>query len=206
MEEVLPKINWKDYFYYDKTSPTFLRWAVTILAGRTGRTAVVTKGDEAGCLIKNKDGRPKCIDVRYNNKLYKVHRIIYELEVGQIQHGYVIDHLDQNPWNNKIENLCPKPKAMNHRNIRLPASNNSGKIGVGWRTMNKGKHTYAVGRVQCDGVCYSATFGVHHYGLLPAFKKACEWRSKKVQELNATKNADFTPLHGLSEVAENRVV
>lgn len=110
MEEVLPKINRKDYFYYDETSPTFLRWAVTILAGRTGRT------------------------------------------------------------------------------------------------MNKGKHTYAVGRVQRDGVCYSATFGVHYYGLLPAFKKACEWRSKKVQELNATKNAGFTPLHGLSEVAENRVV
>lgn len=73
-------MNWEDYFVYDSTSETGLRWAVDILAGKTGKSKIVSKGDEAGCLTSNKDGSRKCIDVRLKGKLYKVHRTSMNLQ------------------------------------------------------------------------------------------------------------------------------
>lgn len=108
----------------------------------------------------------------------------------------VIDHIDLDPWNNHIDNLRVIPKKKNHRNSPMVSSNTSGKTGVYWHTMNKGKQTYAVGRVMVDSKEYSARFGTHHYGLLPSFLLACMWRDAKVQELNVTLDAGFTELHG----------
>ena len=189
-------INWTDYFVYDSNSETGLRWAVDILAGKTGKTKIVARGDAAGCFTSNKNGTRKCIDVRVNGRLYKAHRIIYEMVCEEIPPGMVVDHKDQNPWNNRIENLRVIPKKKNHRNTKRVSSNTSGKTGVHWHTMNKGKHTYAVGRVMVDSKEYSARFGTHHHGLLPSFLMACEWRDRKVTELNATLDAGFTELHG----------
>ena len=38
-------------------------------------------------------------------KTYRVHRIIWEMLKGPIPEGYVIDHIDGNRGNNRIENL-----------------------------------------------------------------------------------------------------
>ena len=189
-------INWGDYFYYDENSPTGLRWKHNKYTGKTGKTLVVAKDKPAGHKTSNKNGTRKCIDVRLNRKLYKVHRIVWEIFYGKIPDKYVIDHLDQNPWNNKIENLEPKPKEKNHRNTKLFTNNTSGVAGVYWQTMNRGKHTYAVARVQVDSREYSARFGTHHFGLLSAFKMAVEWRIAKIEELNNSINAGFTSKHG----------
>lgn len=136
--------------------------------------------------LRKTNGTPKCVDVRADLVLYKAHRIIYEMMIGVIPDGFVVDHLDQNPWNNSLGNLCVKPKAMNHRNTKMIATNTTGITGVSWQTMNKGKHTYAVGRVTFEGKELSARFGVHHYGLLPAFKLAFLWRENKLR--NSMKN------------------
>ena len=190
-------MKWNEYFYYDETSPTGLRWNRDVFAGRTGKSRIVAKGDIAGCFTQNKNGTPKCVDVRADLVLYKAHRIIYEMMIGVIPDGFVVDHLDQNPWNNSLGNLCVKPKAMNHRNTKMIATNTTGITGVSWQTMNKGKHTYAVGRVTFEGKELSARFGVHHYGLLPAFKLAFLWRENKIKELNEKFDAGFTELHGV---------
>ena len=190
-------MKWNEYFIYDETSPTGLRWNRDVFAGRTGKSRIVAKGDVAGNLATYKNGLPKCVDVGFNNKLVKAHRIIHEMLIGEIPEGYVVDHLDQNPWNNKVENLCAKPKAFNHRNTKMIATNTSGVTGVSWQTMNKGKHTYAVGEVRLNGKNFSARFGVHHYGLLPAFRLAFLWRENKIKELNEKFDAGFTKLHGV---------
>ena len=38
-------------------------------------------------------------------KKYQVHRLIYEVFNGQIPEGYEINHLDERPVNNRLENL-----------------------------------------------------------------------------------------------------
>ena len=75
-------MKWSDYFYYDETSPTGLRWNRDVFAGRTGKTKIVAKGDVAGYFTQNKNGTPKCVDVRADLVLYKAHRIIYEMMIG----------------------------------------------------------------------------------------------------------------------------
>ena len=40
-----------------------------------------------------------------HRKKFLVHRLVYEAFNGKIPEGYTIDHIDQNPLNNNIENL-----------------------------------------------------------------------------------------------------
>lgn len=52
-----------------------------------------------------------------------------------MHHGYlpdVIDHIDGDILNNKIENLRPATHTQNMRNTKLSSRNNSGVKGVNW--------------------------------------------------------------------------
>jgi len=188
-------IDWKEFFYYDETSPSCLRWNKNIYAGRTGNSLIKKKDDAAGSLVLNADGSPKCWDVRLNYRSYKVHRIVWCLINPIIDNGLVVDHFDQNPSNNNISNLRLIPKKSNHRNSRKRLDNTSGFTGVNWQTMNNGKHLYAVASVEYNAIKYSKRFAVHQYGKEEAFRLACLWRIEIVSELNS-RGADFTEQHG----------
>lgn len=67
-----------------------------------------------------------CID----KKQYKVHRLVY-----LYHHGYlpnVIDHIDRNRLNNKIENLREATTAQNNANSKIRKDNTSGLKGITW--------------------------------------------------------------------------
>lgn len=67
-------------------------------------------------------------EVGLNGKLHGTHRIIF-----MMFHGYmprIIDHIDGNPSNNKIENLREASHAENMRNSQRPKNNTSGFKGV----------------------------------------------------------------------------
>lgn len=190
-------IDFKEYVYYDETSPTCLRWKVSRFGGKYNQFLVAKEGNVCGTLVKcTKTGRPKCVDVHICRGLYKVHRVIYEILIGKIPEKWVIDHLDQNPWNNNINNLKAKPKEKNHRNMKRRSNNSSNFTGVSWQTANNKKQTYALAQTKVNPTAYYKRFAVHEYGLLPAFKMACEWYIEKKKELNATLDAGFTDLHG----------
>lgn len=190
-------MKFEDYFYYDETSPTFLRWKVDRYSGRKRNVLKFKKGEVCGSFKREtRNDLPKCVDVVFFGKPYKVHRIIYQLLVGEIPQGWVIDHLDQNPWNNNINNLKAKPKEKNHRNMKRRSNNSSNFAGVSWQTMNNKRQTYAFAQIKVNPTRYYKRFAVHEYGLLPAFKMACEWYIEKRRELNDTLNAEFTELHG----------
>lgn len=80
-------------------------------------------GIKAGC--NDKDGY---LMVSLDNKIYKVHRLIF-----MMFHGYfplVVDHIDGNKQNNKIENLRGCTKAENSWNSKKHFDNKSGVKGV----------------------------------------------------------------------------
>jgi len=70
------------------------------------------------------------IRVFLNNHPILAHRIIFMMHYGYMPN--VIDHIDGNPANNKIENLREATKAQNNQNSKLRITNTSGSKGVCW--------------------------------------------------------------------------
>lgn len=188
------EINWAEYFKYDEDSPSGLIWIKNRYAGKTGKTLIKSAGDSAGSKSHNPDRSPKSWEVGFNSKLYKAHRIIYTLLLGKIPDGLVIDHIDGNPFNNRIENLRAIPKDKNHRNSKKPSDNTSGYTGVYWQTMNKGKHLYAVAEIHYKGTKEVKCFGTHQYE--NPLEEAIKWRETKLNELNQLYDAGYTDRHG----------
>lgn len=59
-----------------------------------------------------------------------VHRLIYLYHYGTVPK--IIDHRDNNPFNNAIENLRPATQAENCLNRKICSRNKSGAKGVSW--------------------------------------------------------------------------
>lgn len=85
-------------FYYDETSPTFLRY-------REDHTP-------AGTIPKDDYSVVEVLDMG----LFKVHRIIFCIMSGGINSELIIDHLDRNKRNNNIWNLCETTQSQNMYN------------------------------------------------------------------------------------------
>jgi hypothetical protein len=87
-------------------------------------------GDIAGC-ITNK----RYLRTIINGKLYLNHRLIFLMH-----HGYLpkmIDHINGNSLDNKIENLRECNQQQNNYNQKLNANNLSGIKGVSWHKKQK---------------------------------------------------------------------
>ena len=69
------------------------------------------------------------VQVRYNGVLCLAHRIVWELYNGKEPDG-MIDHIDGNPSNNRIENLRIANKSINAKNQKKSISNTSGVTGI----------------------------------------------------------------------------
>ena len=83
-------------------------------------------GDKAGCLDTN-----NYYKIRINGKMYGSHRVIYAWHYGYFPK--IIDHIDGNPENNKIENLREATHSQNNWNSRKNSRNTSGFKNVRWR-------------------------------------------------------------------------
>lgn len=189
-------ISFEDYFYYDETSPTCLRWKVDIYTGEFKSVKIVSAGDVAGCFQKHKNGKPKCCKVGLQSREYFVHRIIWQIFYGEITSKKVIDHLNGNPWDNRISNLKVKTQRQNCQNTRIRKDNSSGVCGVFWSNKGYEGATFAIANWQCPVKGNKTkSFSVRKYGLLPAFKMAFLFRKMKIEELNAAGEV-YTDRHG----------
>ena len=72
--------------------------------------------------------------IKINSKLYKAHRLIYLMFNDNLPE--IIDHIDRNPSNNRIENLRLANKSLNRQNAKINKNNKSGVKGVGWDTQS----------------------------------------------------------------------
>ena len=105
----------------------------------------VKAGDRVGFV--NSKGH---LNVTINGRHYGVHCIIW------LMHGKpeakMIDHIDGNPLNNRIENLRAADSSKNQMNSRLRKDSTSGIKGVSWNSVQK----RWVGQVWCQRKLYRA--------------------------------------------------
>lgn len=69
---------------------------------------------------------------KFKGKKWLVHRLIYLWHYGELP--AMLDHIDKNPENNRIENLRPTDKRLNGYNRNAPVNSSSGVPGVSWDT------------------------------------------------------------------------
>lgn len=189
-------MQWSDYFYYDETSPTCLRWRVDILAGRKQSSVIMQRGDVAGGLKFDKKGKKTCCAVKLRGRVFQVHRIIWEMFVEDIPGKKEIDHLDGNPHNNVLSNLFCKTKKGNARNRKQRIDNKTGVTGVSY-CQTPGKESYVASWMTEDGKYKNNRFSVSKYGKDEAFKLAVNKRKEKLMELNKiTQDDKYTERHG----------
>jgi len=112
------------------------------------RTSIrITVGKKVGCKFKN-----NYIFTRINKKLIALHRVIF-----LYHHGYLpklIDHIDKNSLNNKIENLRPCTRSENALNSKRASNNKSGVKGVCWHKAAQKWHA----RINLKGKQYNFGF------------------------------------------------
>lgn len=183
-------MQWSDYFYYDETSPTFLRWKIEVRTGRAYNVVLVSPSAVAGTYPENP--RTYC-RVWIGGEAYVLHRVVWELHKGKIPDGMVVDHIDGNIRNNNISNLALKTSAQNSRNVKKTKRNNSGVVGVYFGSAPR--NLVIVKCSDTDGSRIVKTFSINKYGIMVAFKKAVEHRNKIIEDLNS-QGAGYTERHG----------
>ena len=183
--------DWNTLFKYDESSPTGLIWI-----GSTARNIVNGKTPAGGRRTDAKGIPSQCRVTIGKSKIYSIHRIIWEMFNGPIPTGMVIDHMNGNPWDNRIENLRVVTHRQNVQNAKKSKRNTSGITGVRWT--NKGASsrvsTYAVAYYTKDNKDYCKCFSTKKMGLLPAFKAAVCWRQEMINILNKA-GENYTERH-----------
>ena len=107
----------KSLFYYNEDG--FLVRKKNVGRGARGR---------AGAIISSVD-KNGYVYVSINKKQYRAHQIIFLWHHGYLPEN-VIDHIDRNKLNNKIDNLKEVSRTCNRINAGLDITNKSGVKGV----------------------------------------------------------------------------
>lgn len=183
---MIPKFE--EYFYFCESSKSMLKWKINIGSGRGNKLIKYKVGDDAGYISQ---GYWK---VQLKCRSYLVHRILYYLYNGVLPE--FIDHKDQNSLNNVKDNLRPATKVVNSRNRGIHTNNVSGVTGV-YRVVRKsGEHiVWTAEWISLCGKVKTKSFSVNKYGEQEAFRLACEYREKMIEQLN-DQGAGYTERHG----------
>ena len=117
-------MDWNSIFDYDVFAGRLL-WKI-------GQGSLKRIGAIAGCVKKN-----NYTEIRYKNKKYYAHRIIWEMHNGPIPEGKIIDHANGIKGQDYIYNLRLATKIQNGQNSKLRVDNKSGFKGVRWHRAAK---------------------------------------------------------------------
>ncbi len=94
-------------------------------------TPTVSVGDVAGSKETHPETGKTYVRVRVNNKRYLAHKLAWFYSYGKWPTN-LIDHIDGDSTNNRIDNLRQASPQENCRNRRMPVNNTSGFCGVVW--------------------------------------------------------------------------
>jgi len=124
-----------------------------------------------------------------------VHRIIWVLTYGSIDQTLVIDHLDGDPFNNRIENLALKTFANNARNNHKRSDNTTGVTGVSITKTKAGNSYYDAYWFELNGTFKHKLFSILKLGEETAKSLAIAYREEQIQRL-ISEGAEYTERHG----------
>lgn len=181
--------NWSNYFKVCKDSPSGL----VRFKNRVGKDI---KGYSVGTKYFRGNGEAISWRLGFKYKLYQVHRIIWVITYGSIDDNLYIDHLDGDPFNNKIENLSLKTPAGNSMNKRQYKNNTTGVTGVSLRCNKSGNWYYVAIWYDISGKQKFKRFSVDKLGENTARALATAYREQQIQRL-ISEGADYTERHGL---------
>ena len=172
----------EEWFYYDETSPSGIRWKKTVYAGKNHNIVRANVGDVAGS--KNNNGWTVVI----KRKFIKVHHVILYLH-GELEIN-LVDHKDGNPFNNKLDNLRCVSIKLNARNCKKSSLNTSGTAGV-----QKSKNGYWKSTWYFQRELNVKYFSIKKLGSELAELCAVEHRDKMIRLLNIL-GYGYTDRHG----------
>lgn len=124
-----------EYLKYDESSPSGLVWIKDVFSGMRFNRKIASSGKYAGYKVSSGSWR-----VGLKGQVYLAHRLVFALNTGRIDSDLIIDHIDGNPDNNKINNLREVTYAVNMRN-RKKVDNQSGVTGVYFTSVPSGNKT-----------------------------------------------------------------
>lgn len=180
-------------FEYNPASPTGLVWKVDRV-GTNGRV-YYKKGSVAGRTHPTSDLKGLRYILIVDGQQYLLHRVVYAL-FNKLDPTKVIDHIDGNSLNNKIENLRQITQGLNAKNTSRTVKGSTGVNGV-VRVKRKRLNCvqYIAGINTLDGKRISKEFSSYRLGESEAFRLACEWRKEQLRLLNE-QGAGYTDRHG----------
>lgn len=183
-QQASSSVQWSDYFYYDETSVTCLRWKVEIRSGFGNANVLAEAGDVAGCATGWRS------QVGLHGKLYQVARVIWEMHHGALGEFHV-DHINGNELDNHLCNLRAVTNTTNRRNQKLDRRSTSGLAGV---SLKAGKGWTAMWTDE-NGKRKQRYFSTKKYGEHAAKELATAHRAEMIEALNQA-GAGYTDRHG----------
>ena len=121
---------------------------------------------------------------RIKSRSFKAHRVIWKMVHGV--DPIVIDHINGDRTDNRIENLRSVARHENSRNAGLPKSNASGVIGVRW---NKARSKWVANIRHSGKQC--------HIGIFKDFHEAVSARKSAEREYG------YHPNHGRAKLEQS---
>jgi len=123
MEELKEFFEYRDGSLYWKKKPG----PKTLLGAKAGRVVTYEKRNKQDIMIS------------FKRKKWKAHRLIYVWHGYSLRDNEVIDHVDENPLNNRIENLraCTNKQNLENKKNCYSTNKTSGHIGVHWNKSAK---------------------------------------------------------------------
>lgn len=169
-------VDWYKYFHLTPETSSGLTWKENL--GRNG-----FKGNTAGtkcydCYSKE----PSSWQVRLHGSLWLIHRVILVMMNIDIL-DKVVDHIDGNPFNNKLDNLRVTTQEMNTRNRKIHTNNASGVTGISRHTNGTGRDYYGA-MWSVNGIRKTKYFSIQDFGHDVAFQMACDYRKQMLKNLN----------------------
>jgi len=181
--------DWENYFQVDRNSSSgIMRVNCEIINDKESLNI--------GYRHFENNGNAKAWQISFQGKQYYVHRIIWVLINGSISPEMVIDHLDGNPFNNKIENLSLKSTAGNMKNQKKYSNNTTGITGVKLTDAGGGMFYYTAQWCELDKCQKKKHFSIQKLGWDEARTLAMAYREDQIQRLIA-EGAEYTERHGL---------
>lgn len=182
----------RDLVEYDESSPTFLRWKC-----KASFYSNIKAGDEAGGLDIDSDGY---YNVTIGSIRYKIHRLIYWLHTGEDMSGKLIDHIDGNPSNNRIDNLRLGCRYTNARNRKISSNNSTGYNGITYSEFVDHRGTvirrYVFKSYLPDGRTKSYSFSVNKYGNDLALQLILNKQKEVLLAIGERTGIEYTERHG----------